>query len=606
MSATGEGANARPPIDLSSWWFTLAVGALVPLFRLSHIVRDYLARKATPDCCLNFIPPLLLVAAAWGAYTPLIFRLGRRFPPSRLQNVLVHLGAVIVLALPIELAWWFFGSPELHKPPPYPLGPYILFKLANSIVPYALILGAGVLRDRYIEHTRYARLLLRLERQLAETELAALRTQLDPELLNSSLAAIEEACRHDEERAERLVVALADFLRITLDQIDRGEVALDREPARRRVLAELRLDADVGRASARPGGLKPALRLEQPMPFTLGWPVAIAILLVSSLFGRAVSETGTTESSLEYAKWAGIGMLLTAPGCFFSVWAAHRLARSRRLGLVIVAVLLLTFAAAFVCEVAFAQVRPGWNELNSVSAMSGFLPAVARSRAVAFHHLLFAVLAFFAIAVRYDEHAREVLALHARVREAQLRTLRAQIRPHFLFNSLNSILGRLGRDAGEAAEMAAGLRRFLRTTFAVEPRDAVALSEELEAVREYLDIERNRAGARMRVEWDVDERAREAHVPALLLQPLVENAVQHGVASVSRAVRIAITAKRIGRSVVLSVEDDGAGSGEAAGRGLGLKTTQGLLAAFYGPDAQFSAGPRAPHGFAVRLVLPYR
>ena len=585
MSAHDDAAHGRPALDLTSPWFTVAVAALVPLLRLSHIVRDYLARIATPECCLNFIPPLMLVPVAWGAYTPLIFRLGRRFPPSRLQNVLVHLGAVIVLALPIELAWWFFGSPELHKPPPYPLGPYILFKLANSIAAYALILAAGVLRDRYVEHTRYARVLLRLERQLAETELAALRTQLDPQLLHSSLEAIEEACRHDEERAERLVVELADFLRIKLDEIDRDEAMQEREQARRRVLAELGL---------------------QPSPFAFDWPVAIAILLVASIFGRAVSETGTTETLFEYAKWAGIGALLTVPGCFFSVWAAHRLARSRRLGMVIVAVLLLTFGAAFVCEVAFAQVRPGWNDLNSVSAMSGFLPAVARSRAVALHHLLFLVLAFFAIAVRYDEHAREVLSLHARVRAAQLRTLRAQIRPHFLFNSLNSILGRLGRDAGEAAEMAASLRRFLRTTFEVEPRNAVALSEELEAVREYLDIERNRAGARMRVEWDVDERARETHVPALLLQPLVENAVQHGVASVSRDVRIGITAKRIGRSVVLSIEDDGAGHGETAGRGLGLKTTQGLLAAFYGADAQFSAGPLTPHGFAVRLVLPYR
>lgn len=185
--------------------------------------------------------------------------------------------------------------------------------------------------------------------------------------------------------------------------------------------------------------------------------------------------------------------------------------------------------------------------------MSGFLPAVARSRAVAFHHLLFVMLAFFAIAVRYEERARDVLALHARVREAQLRKLRAQIRPHFLFNSLNAILGRLGRDAAAAAEMAASLRRFLQTTFEVEQRSAVPLSEELEAVREYLEIERNRAGSRMRVEWDVDERARNARVP-----------------------------------------------------GLGLRTTHGLLAAYYGEEAELSAGPTAPHGYKVRLVVPVR
>lgn len=331
MSAdTIEAAETRPRSFLSSPLFTLAVAALVPLFRFLSILRDYLARKETPECCLNFIPPLLLVAAGWGAWTPVIFRLGRRFPPSRAGNVLVHLGAVIVLALPIELAWWFFASPEKHWPPPDPFGTYVLIKLANSIVPYALILGASVLRDRYVERARHARLMLRLERQLADTELAALRTQLDPAFLHSSLEEIENACRRDHQRAERLVVSLADFLRSTLEQIQQREATPTPEP-------------------------------ETPPapPFTLGWPVAAALLVVASLLARAVTETGTNESLLDFVRWAGVGTLLTVPGCFLSVWAAHRMARSWRPGAVMLVVFVGTFAAAYVSELAYALVRPG-------------------------------------------------------------------------------------------------------------------------------------------------------------------------------------------------------------------------------------------------------
>lgn len=664
-----EAEAARPPLDLSSPLFAVAVGALVPLFRILQILRDMLARNATPGCCLKFVPLLLGVAVAWGAYTPLIFWLGRRFPPSTLRNVPVHFGAVIALAMPIEIFWWYFGSPAMHKPPPDPFGPYVLFRLANAIVPYALILGAGVLRDRHVEQSRYARLMLRLEKQLAETELASLRMHLDPQLLSATLEAIDDACRKDDERAERLVVALADFLRITLDQIDRRDTTLARELARLEplavVLSELSgraiaLDISVSDADARTLASPPALatvarellaatkgdvtlrvvvdgqvivecvaqegtvvrRLDvvpaiavqniaeslPPMPvqpFAMPAWLAFVLLLLASLFARATMEIGATRD-LDFAYWSGIGALLTVPGCIFSVWIARRMVGSARVSWMLFVIFVATFAAAFVSELAYAFVYPRWDQLNSVAAMRGFLPAVARSRGVAFHHILFVVLAFFAMAVRYDERARDVLALQARVREAHLRKLRAQLRPHFLFNSLNSILGRLGRDREAAAAMATSIRRFLQTTFEREPRDAVALSEELAAIREYLDIERNRVGARLHVEWRIDENARDARVPTLLLQPLVENAIQHGVANVSRPVTVTVSAKRNGRSVMLAVEDDGAGASASRGHGLGLTTTRGLLAAFYGDDAQLSAGPRQPHGYAVRMNVPLR
>jgi LytS/YehU family sensor histidine kinase len=669
--ARAEPEEARPALDLSSPLVAIGVGAIVPLLKVLQIARDWLARRTIPDGYWTYIPDLLVLAAAWGAYTPLIFWLGRRFPPSRLRNALVHLGALLALALPLELYWWFFASPEAHRPPPDPFGPYVLFRFANALLPYLVILGAGLLHDRHVEQSRYARVMLRLQRQLADTELAALRLQVDPALLSSTLEAIEEACRKDDDRAERLVVTLADFLRMTLDQIDRRDVRLARELTRLQpfvtLLSELsgrtiRVAVDVNDADARalaaPPTLLPEVRgllaessgdttlhvslddetllirsdgvaarelpmrlaetaavpseSEEAMPearvrFALRWPLGVTALLLVSLFARAVTyfgETGASERFLDFAYWTGIGTILTALGCFFSVWLARRVTGSRRAAIVLLVLFAGTFAAAFACELAFALVHPRWEELNSAKAMVGFLPTVARSRAVAYHHLLFVVLALFAMTVRYDQRALDVLALHARVREAQLRKLRSQLRPHFLFNSLNSILGRLSRDREAACAMASSIRRFLQTTFELEPRGAVPLAQELDAIREYLDIERNRIGERLRVEWHVAADVGDVRVPALLLQPLVENAVQHGVATVSRPVTIRISATRSGRALALAVEDDGAGRDARRGRGVGLATTRGLLAAFYGADAQLTAAPRDPQGFAVRMKMP--
>ncbi len=176
------------------------------------------------------------------------------------------------------------------------------------------------------------------------------------------------------------------------------------------------------------------------------------------------------------------------------------------------------------------------------------------------------------------------------VREAQLTALKSQVQPHFLFNSLNSISALVGHDPERAREMCVGLADFLRKTLAVGERPAIRVSEELSLARSYLDVERIRFGRRLSVEEDIDPNGAECLVPPLLLQPLIENAVVHGVSTLVGGGSVRVEANRTGHRLRIVIENSF--DPEAPGRprgGLGLKIVRERLAAFYGSEAFFAA-----------------
>jgi sensor histidine kinase YesM len=195
----------------------------------------------------------------------------------------------------------------------------------------------------------------------------------------------------------------------------------------------------------------------------------------------------------------------------------------------------------------------------------------------------------------------EVRLVQARLREeaarAELAALQARINPHFFFNTLNTIAGLLDDDPAQAAEVVETLGDLFRYTFKVSDAEPVALAEEVEFVRGYLRIETARFGSRLRVLWDVAPQALALRVPGLILQPLVENAVGHGLAprAAGGTVRIAACVRE-GR-LRLEVEDDGVGpraaDGPLAREGHGLANVRRRLGARYGEQAllTLSAGP---------------
>jgi sensor histidine kinase YesM len=167
--------------------------------------------------------------------------------------------------------------------------------------------------------------------------------------------------------------------------------------------------------------------------------------------------------------------------------------------------------------------------------------------------------------LREVEEVRLVEAqLQEQAAKAELAALQARINPHFFFNTLNTISGLLADDPARADDVVQTLADLFRYTFKATHSGHVTLNEELEFVDGYLSVEKARFGDRLRVEWDIEPRARAVSVPGLILQPLVENAVGHGIAPVPGGGMVRIRARMDAGRLVVEVEDDGAGLGRPA------------------------------------------
>jgi signal transduction histidine kinase len=204
-------------------------------------------------------------------------------------------------------------------------------------------------------------------------------------------------------------------------------------------------------------------------------------------------------------------------------------------------------------------------------------------------------------------------ALYARAaQEAELRALRYQVNPHFLFNTLNSLSSLVMRArADEAEQMILNLSTFFRASLTREASENVPLSEEVRLQLLYLDIEKVRFPERLVVKVAVPDSLSDALVPALILQPLVENAIKYGVSRSQRPVTVTISAEAIGQRLELTVRDDGDAmpSESEAGCGVGIGNVTARLRATYGDAASCVAGPSTLAsgtigGWLVRLSMP--
>jgi two-component system, LytTR family, sensor kinase len=206
-------------------------------------------------------------------------------------------------------------------------------------------------------------------------------------------------------------------------------------------------------------------------------------------------------------------------------------------------------------------------------------------------------------------HERELDAARARgqLAEARLEVLTAQLQPHFLFNTLQGISTLITHDPVAADRMLTSLSDLLREVLRRGDRREVSLDEELRVLEPYLDISRRRFGDRLSIGTSADEASRRALVPFFILQPLVENAVHHGVSSRAGPAAIHIEATRVGDRLDLSVIDDGAGAESPdPGRGIGLANTRARLEELYGNDQTLVLDHPSTGGFRVRVSIPYR
>ncbi len=209
---------------------------------------------------------------------------------------------------------------------------------------------------------------------------------------------------------------------------------------------------------------------------------------------------------------------------------------------------------------------------------------------VALHYVLLAM-----------EASREA-ALQAR--DAELRALKSQINPHFLFNCLNSISALTASDPVKARDMCVRLSDFLRNTLGLGERESIAWRDELELARTYLEVERVRFGARLQVEMVVDQACAECQVPPLVLQPLIENAIKHGIASMVDGGIVRLESRVLDGNLEVSVENDYDPEAPSPRRsGLGLRNVRNRLETRFGATARFSTGAQN-NRFRAEMVFP--
>ena len=196
--------------------------------------------------------------------------------------------------------------------------------------------------------------------------------------------------------------------------------------------------------------------------------------------------------------------------------------------------------------------------------------------------------------------------LSERLAAARLEGLQAQIHPHFLFNTLNTLAVLARKGDGAAVDRAlVDLGELLRASFETAGRQEVRLAQELEFLERYVALQRLRFPGRLEVEWRVSEEARAALVPALIVQPLVENAIEHGLATLQGG-RLLVDARRDGDALEIVVSDDGPGFAGAVRDGVGLANTRERLSLLYGARGSLALGNREGGGGEVRVRLPWR
>jgi sensor histidine kinase YesM len=315
------------------------------------------------------------------------------------------------------------------------------------------------------------------------------------------------------------------------------------------------------------------------------------------LLGRSVSPQGLW-AGLEYA-------LIAAPVALFFAWLTFRTVSRPLRGWVPKTILL---------GVATISVPALWlTALSSLgAAISGaaFWPAARRQLLATYRSTDFLIFMAVSGVIAYERYFAserrhfENTLLDTQLMRMHADVLKLQLNPHFLFNALNSVLALLDDQPERAAEMTAMLRRFLERVLQKADRAEIPLREELELAAGYLDIERIRFGKRLAVDIDVDERALSALVPNLLLQPLVENAVRHGLAPRDGG-RVTIAGTMAGDRLQLEVRDNGGGAGdEIQTEGVGLRNTRLRLRHLYGDACKVTVDSGSGTGYSVAIALP--
>jgi LytS/YehU family sensor histidine kinase len=269
----------------------------------------------------------------------------------------------------------------------------------------------------------------------------------------------------------------------------------------------------------------------------------------------------------------------------------------------------IVFSVLFVALRSFvAQWQPGGAVLG-VTYAGIFKAVLAKTwhQNVLIYWVILSVAHAIGLYRKFQERVTRTAELEKRLIEARLQALQMQLNPHFLFNTLHAISALMHQDVDAADRMITRLSQLLRHALESTDQQEVPLREELDFLKRYLEIEETRFGDRLTIELNIAPDTADLLVPNLVLQPLVENAIQHGIEPHARPGRVSISARRDGDTLELEVRDTGNGTTSPDWReGVGLTNTRNRLRQLHGDRQSFELGNAPAGGFAARIRLPGR
>jgi two-component system LytT family sensor kinase len=521
----------------------------------------------------------------WAILTPVVVRVATAFRyrhGARLRFFLVH--GVTMLTLTIAQRSLYVLLRTLVRGTPGRPGQSFLEVVIQGLPPQLMVglfvSGLTILATQMTFFLQGARRRdeerLALERWLAQAELDLYKLQLPVAVVNERLLEIERTIPRDAERAELLIEQFGAFLRESLAAVnvhaDVDEIAHDEDEWE-----------------------------EEPSP---AWPLPLRFLLLFSIIPAThlvINAIGVTAGTgnLTLTQAAEVVLLDNArasvvyfPVTLMMVWLGSRV---RRIAVLVAVAVVL----AFTWHLGVMTVTDGARQARESLEPAGlFLDSLLN----------------FGVALGALAHARyrtwrataaEVAQLETRVLHTRSALLRLQLNPHFLFNTLNSVAALLEEDTAAAARMAAQLRQFVVRVLESPEGEQVLLAEELESLVAYVAIENVRFAGRVELDIRVDENARCALVPSFLLQPLVENALRHGLMPETGG-RISVRAAVLDGTLRIAVDDNGRSNDAEvpARQGLGLSNTRARLAQMFGDDCHLDTVAEQD-GFGVALAIPY-
>jgi signal transduction histidine kinase len=513
-----------------------------------------------------------------------VFRLIRRHPiagPHRVARFALY----AALGIPVQILHHVLA---IRTATVYVLGqprPSLRYMLLSSltvdqITYWSCVVVMHVLLFRRRAHESTMRV-ARLEAELSEARLSDLRERLRPDFVFAALREIDADLYVDTTAARRRLARLGDFLR-QAQHAPAGPPA----PARNAAGAAPEPRLALGTAARRPPLSSDA------WPLAVLWVALTAWMTLSAwvLFREEISLSNTSAMLTNMLVWGLLGLPVVA-----MVVRRHPLNLSRTLAYAVLGVALsvLCRGLSWAGEMGRTDLAT-W--LSDIGGLWSYWTLVALAHLVIYSR-------------RHETGRLRETALRAQIAEARLRALEMQLRPHFLLNALNSVASLVGSDAGAASRMLARIEDFLRLSLSNSGSAAVPLRDEMSFLDHYLSIQRVRFQDRLTTDFRVDPASREALVPTFILQPIVENAIRHGIAPRATRGHIDVRAERRGARLHLAVRDDGVGTDAAMheGRfGLGLSNTAARLQLLYGGDHTLAVASGEGGGFTVSLDLPFQ